>query len=440
VFTVDPSPQRNVTTIKAQHILQLRTALEPARLQLGLSTGGYAHPTLNENSSLIYAIDFQELRDQVRSAWNNSTGGVDIRWLVSDQLGTPRIIFDQSGNLSTVSRHDYLPFGEELFGGPLSQPGTGGRVTTQGYTTDSVRQKFTRQERDNETSLDWFQSRYDSSAQGRFTSPDSLGGRLVNPQTLNLYSYVRNNPLKYFDPSGHQEELHKKKGKRGDGETDPIIDPTTVKNPGNWVRITELGPVQDEPQPSNSNWNDFNRKMWAINFAIPRYIFGFEKFSFSPITSVVRGIGGEQGLHNYEDATMALIPLAIETRAEAQLEETEAAMEGEMDALLESTLAVRGGRNLPDNFTGGTGVTVDSNGLLNGLSVNSAEGVSVEQLSRGIPNAQIGVTTVGKIQEAGGTITRSPTARNPYHCTMCGITAEKASKLFTPTIRIPHKQ
>jgi hypothetical protein len=38
-----------------------------------------------------------------------------VHWLMSDQLGMPRIIFDQSGSLANSSRHDYLPFGEELF-------------------------------------------------------------------------------------------------------------------------------------------------------------------------------------------------------------------------------------------------------------------------------------------------------------------------------------
>jgi hypothetical protein len=33
---------------------------------------------------------------------------------VTDQLGTPRMIFDESGGFANVSRHDYLPFGEEL--------------------------------------------------------------------------------------------------------------------------------------------------------------------------------------------------------------------------------------------------------------------------------------------------------------------------------------
>lgn|SRR5487761_463675 len=37
---------------------------------------------------------------------------------------------------------------------------------------------------------------------GRFMSPDPLGGHLFDPQTLNKYSYVRNNPVSLTDPSG----------------------------------------------------------------------------------------------------------------------------------------------------------------------------------------------------------------------------------------------
>ncbi len=167
---------RNETTVKADHIRQLRTALEQARIQLGLPIGGYEHPTLTENESLIYAKDFQELREQITSAWNTGASGVDLRWLVSDQLGTPRMIFDLSGSLASTKRHDYLPFGEELFAA------TGGRTTGMGYTTpsygpvDGARQKFTLKERDNETELDYFLARYYSSMQGRFTSPDEFRG------------------------------------------------------------------------------------------------------------------------------------------------------------------------------------------------------------------------------------------------------------------------
>jgi hypothetical protein len=39
---------------------------------------------------------------------------------------------------------------------------------------------------------------------GRFTQPDSIIPNLYNPQSLNRYSYVLNNPVKYTDPTGHR--------------------------------------------------------------------------------------------------------------------------------------------------------------------------------------------------------------------------------------------
>jgi RHS repeat-associated protein len=131
-------------------------------------------------------------------AWGYDTA--NLNWLVTDQLGTPRMLFDQSGALANVKRHDYLPFGEEL------SAGIGGRTTTQGYdAADGVRQKFTSKERDNETGLDYFGARYYSSTQGRFTNVDPVTvtpERLFDPQQFNLYAYTRNNPLRFIDPTG----------------------------------------------------------------------------------------------------------------------------------------------------------------------------------------------------------------------------------------------
>lgn len=64
--------------------------------------------------------------------------------------------------------------------------------------------QFTGKDRDAETGLDYFGARYMSAAQGRFTSPDRpFADQFVsNPQSWNLYSYVRNNPLRYVDDTG----------------------------------------------------------------------------------------------------------------------------------------------------------------------------------------------------------------------------------------------
>src|SRR5207249_2960410 len=120
-----------------------------------------------------------------------------VHWLVTDQLGTPRMIFDQTGSLANVSRHDYLPFGEDV-------PGNF-RTGIPGYSgSDGARQKFTGYEADAETGLNFAQARYQSPLQGRFTSVDPLGksANVLNPQSFNRYSYVLNNPVNATDPTG----------------------------------------------------------------------------------------------------------------------------------------------------------------------------------------------------------------------------------------------
>ncbi len=206
----------NETTVQARHITELRDAINALRVHMGMTAYQWqysattedwitANPILEMRIALdqamgsppapgyaeglaqglpIKAIHIQELRDRVLAQWNTGPGTVDIRWLVTDQLGTPRMIFDRTGALANVSRHDYLPFGEEVpsnFRAGISGYGTG----------DGTRQKFTQNERDNETGLDFFEARYYSSTQGRFTSVDPLisSASLTEPQSWNRYSY-----------------------------------------------------------------------------------------------------------------------------------------------------------------------------------------------------------------------------------------------------------
>ena len=111
--------------------------------------------------------------------YDNST----THFIHSDQLGSTRVI-TQMNSTTPYDSLDYMPFGEQISG----DTGTS--------------HKFTGKERDSESGLDDFGARYMSSQYGRFMSPDPLGGHYEDPQTLNRYVYVRDNPLSLTDPTG----------------------------------------------------------------------------------------------------------------------------------------------------------------------------------------------------------------------------------------------
>ena len=119
------------------------------------------------------------------------------QYVVGDDLESTRLAM--TVNSPTPERHDYQPFGYEI-----SQIGGTWRQAIGGYGVDTIRQMFTGQERDNESSLDYFNARYFTGAQGRFTSPDpaNAGASLTDPQSWNGYGYVSNNPLTLTDPDG----------------------------------------------------------------------------------------------------------------------------------------------------------------------------------------------------------------------------------------------
>ncbi len=65
-------------------------------------------------------------------------------------------------------------------------------------------------ERDIESELDFAQARYYNPKHGRYTSTDPIivtPERFFDPQQFNLYSYTRNNPLKFNDPTGEKLKI-----------------------------------------------------------------------------------------------------------------------------------------------------------------------------------------------------------------------------------------
>ncbi len=117
-----------------------------------------------------------------RVALQNSDG---LQYLLTDHLGSVNAVVDGTGAL--ISEQRYLPFGGER---PI---GNGMTQTDFGYTG----------QRDLAAAgLMDYNARWYSETSGVFTQPDSVAN-FMNPQRLNRFSYVGNNPLNRTDPRGN---------------------------------------------------------------------------------------------------------------------------------------------------------------------------------------------------------------------------------------------
>jgi RHS repeat-associated protein len=108
----------------------------------------------------------------------------NVYYIFSDRLGSYRTLTDSSGNVKGES--DYYPFGAE-------------RVISS-TVTDNFR--FAGMEWDSEDGLNHTLYRKYTPAQGRWESPDPVFATPEEAQGLNRYSYVRDAPTYYDDPTG----------------------------------------------------------------------------------------------------------------------------------------------------------------------------------------------------------------------------------------------
>src|SRR5438132_11442088 len=97
--------------------------------------------------------------------------------MFSDMLGSVRAVTGekpQSGTAPVVECYDYLPFGR-LLSSTDNLRNTGCYpANPDNQLSSRLPQKFTGNERDGETGLDFVGERYMSAAQGRFTNVDPI--------------------------------------------------------------------------------------------------------------------------------------------------------------------------------------------------------------------------------------------------------------------------
>jgi RHS repeat-associated protein len=148
-----------------------------------------------------------------------------IRYFHQDHVGSSSVMTDANGAL--VEETAFYPFG----------------IPRHEYRLRQVEEayKFTQKERDRETGLHYFESRYLAGGLARFTTqdpmyanPDALAAGdaaafLATPQKMNMYAYARNNPLNYTDPTGLEDEkwddwlVDDEKDGGGSGFADTIV-------------------------------------------------------------------------------------------------------------------------------------------------------------------------------------------------------------------------
>ena len=156
--------------------------------------GVRAKKTVNGDSTTYYIGDHYEITDgkvtKYVFAGNLRIAMIEdfnFSYFHKDHLGSSTVMTEASGNI--IESIDYMPFGAQRNYSRLNP------IVTH--------YRFTDQELDVESGLYNYNARLYDPVIGRFVSPDTIVPDPFDPQHLNRYSYVRNNPLIYVDPSGH---------------------------------------------------------------------------------------------------------------------------------------------------------------------------------------------------------------------------------------------
>ncbi len=147
-------------------------------------------------TNTVYIAGLYEYSGGVAKSYYTGPGGVvamrsggTVYYLLSDHLNSTARIVNSAGAIQDTNY--FFPFGGNrgvAFGG----------LTTKRFTGQYHESSIPGGE-----GLYYYNARWYDAKLGRFISADSLVPGAGNPQNLNRYAYVYNNPLKYNDPSGH---------------------------------------------------------------------------------------------------------------------------------------------------------------------------------------------------------------------------------------------
>jgi RHS repeat-associated protein len=148
-----------------------------------------------EGVTIIYVGDHYEVEigspDTIRKYYYARGARIAMRedstlyWLLTDHLGSTALTIDANGELKSEKR--YMPWGETRF--------------ESGSTYTSY--QYTGQQLEEDLGIYYYNARWYDPALGRFIQADTIVPNPGNPQSVDRYAYVNNNPMRYNDPSGN---------------------------------------------------------------------------------------------------------------------------------------------------------------------------------------------------------------------------------------------
>lgn len=136
----------------------------------------------------------------IKTQVNNDLAGATTRYTHLDHLGSVVLMTDSAGNVVPGTAASFGPFGNTR-----AAAGWDDSVDTP-FTTPEQRRGFTGHEQLDSIGLVHMNGRIYDPVLGRFMTPDPVTEDIYNLQTLNRYSYVRNNPLSLTDPTGYKSK------------------------------------------------------------------------------------------------------------------------------------------------------------------------------------------------------------------------------------------
>ncbi len=189
--------------------------------------------------------------------------GATLKYHQSDHLSV-RVSTDTNG--AVIGQQGHFPFGESWYA-----------------SSSTTKWQFTTYERDTESGNDYAIFRSYVNRLGRFSSPDPIAGSIADPQSLNHYAYVRNDPVNLVDPGGLEPLRFERVPSDGIWNSLSLLGIPVVTG---YSYIPVYGSVGRDP-------------VYVGEFivGIPTYSYGLDLFSlFRDLSSDLSGgPGGEQG-------------------------------------------------------------------------------------------------------------------------------------------------